>query len=95
MTEAVWTHIFADPADHERIPWGRDSLHFQASPDTSALLSFQLVDDWLRYRRLRYPQFLSTFLGHSGPEATYWYLQATPELLALAAQRLEQRRSSS
>jgi integrase len=31
---------------------------------------------------------LSAFLGHSGPEATYWYLQATPELLALAAQRL-------
>ncbi|MEG8181229.1 tyrosine-type recombinase/integrase [Nocardia terpenica] len=33
---------------------------------------------------------LSTFLGHSGgPEATYWYLQATPELLALAAEHLE------
>lgn len=38
---------------------------------------------------------LSTFLGHSGPEATYWYLQATPELLALAAQRLEHRDGSS
>jgi integrase/recombinase XerD len=32
---------------------------------------------------------LSTFLGHSGPTATYWYLQATPELLGLAAARLE------
>jgi integrase/recombinase XerD len=32
---------------------------------------------------------LSTYLGHSGPEATYWYLQATTELLALAADRLE------
>jgi integrase len=32
---------------------------------------------------------LSAFLGHSGPEATYWYLQATPQLLALAAQRLD------
>ncbi|WP_218041417.1 hypothetical protein [Acrocarpospora macrocephala] len=32
---------------------------------------------------------LAAFLGHSGTEATYWYLQATPELLALAAQRLE------
>jgi integrase/recombinase XerD len=38
---------------------------------------------------------LSTFLGHSSPEATYWYLQATPELLALAAERLEQDRSAS
>lgn len=32
---------------------------------------------------------LSTFLGHSSTEATYWYLQAVPELLDLAAQRLE------
>ena len=32
---------------------------------------------------------LSTFLGHSSPESTYWYLQATPELLSLAAERLE------
>jgi integrase/recombinase XerD len=32
---------------------------------------------------------LSAYLGHSAPAATYWYLQATPELLALAAGRLE------
>jgi integrase/recombinase XerD len=36
----------------------------------------------------RLPVF-SAFLGHSSPEATYWYLQATPRLLALAAQRLD------
>jgi len=32
---------------------------------------------------------LSTYLGHASPAATYWYLTATPELLALAAGRLE------
>jgi integrase/recombinase XerD len=32
---------------------------------------------------------LSTYLGHVGPAATYWYLTGTPELLALAARRLE------
>jgi integrase/recombinase XerD len=32
---------------------------------------------------------LSTYLGHAGPAATYWYLTGTPELLALAAGRLE------
>lgn len=31
---------------------------------------------------------LSTYLGHTKPEHTYWYLTATPELLALAAERL-------
>jgi integrase/recombinase XerD len=34
---------------------------------------------------------LSTWLGHVDPKSTYWYLQAVPELLALAASRLEQQ----
>jgi integrase/recombinase XerD len=34
---------------------------------------------------------LSTYLGHSDPSGTYWYLSAVPELVALAAARLEQR----
>jgi integrase/recombinase XerD len=33
---------------------------------------------------------LSTYLGHADPGATYWYLSAAPELLALAATRLEE-----
>jgi integrase len=32
---------------------------------------------------------LSAYLGHARPSSTYWYLQAVPELLALAAKRLE------
>lgn len=32
---------------------------------------------------------LSTYMGHVDPSATYWYLTAAPELLALAAERLE------
>jgi len=32
---------------------------------------------------------LSTYLGHVSPTTTYWYLQATPQLVSLAAQRLE------
>lgn len=37
------------------------------------------------------PRFaaLSIYLGHSRPADTYWYLSATPELLAHAADRLE------
>jgi integrase/recombinase XerD len=34
---------------------------------------------------------LSTWLGHVDPKSTYWYQQAVPELLALAAGRLEQQ----
>lgn len=32
---------------------------------------------------------LSTYLGHRDPRSTYWYLSAAPELLALAAGRLD------
>lgn len=32
---------------------------------------------------------LSAYLGHVNPAQTYWYLQATPELMALIAERLE------
>lgn len=46
--------------------------------------------DWYRSgadaeRRL---WWLSTYLGHVSPTATYWYLTATPELLSLAGKRL-------
>ena len=32
---------------------------------------------------------LSTFMGHVGPASTYWYLTGVPELLELAAERME------
>jgi integrase/recombinase XerD len=34
---------------------------------------------------------LSTYLGHASPAETYWYLTATPELMGLAADRLDSR----
>ncbi len=47
--------------------------------------------DWYRDHgdvESRLPR-LSTYLGHVHPANTYWYLSAAPELLSLAAQRLE------
>ena len=32
---------------------------------------------------------LSTYLGHVNPSSSYWYLQASPELMALVASRLD------
>jgi integrase len=32
---------------------------------------------------------LSTYMGHDKPSATYWYVEAAPELMALAATRLD------
>ena len=38
---------------------------------------------------------LSTYLGHVDPAASYWYISASPELLGVAAQRLERSSSTS
>ena len=46
---------------------------------------------WYRHGQdvqARLPE-LSTYLGHTSPTSTYWYLRAAPELLALAADLLE------
>lgn len=37
---------------------------------------------------------LSTYLGHTEPANTYWYLHAAPELLALAADRLDRHHAT-
>ena len=34
---------------------------------------------------------LSTYLGHVSPADTYWYVSASPELMALAADRVADR----
>ncbi len=38
---------------------------------------------------------LSAYLGHVSPVSTYWYLHSVPELLSLAAQRLENSQAAS
>lgn len=37
---------------------------------------------------------LSTYLGHVSPADTYWYLSAAPQLMALAAERLQARQGA-
>ncbi len=47
--------------------------------------------DWHRARadvQARLP-WLATYMGHTEPAHTFWYLTATPELLGLVAERLE------
>jgi len=51
----------------------------------------QRLVEWYRsgYDIERLMPTLSTYLGHVRVEDTYWYIQAVPELLQLATQRLE------
>jgi integrase len=47
------------------------------------------------YRKFKDPSpvmlILSTYLGHARPGHTYWYIEAVPELMALAGERFENR----
>ena len=49
---------------------------------------FELLD-WCRETGVEVVTLwlLSTYLGHGNPSSTYWYAEAVPELLALAAER--------
>ena len=56
----------------------------------------QTMIDAYRYGRdpARTLTLLSVWLGHSNPADTYWYLQAAPEIAAVAVERLEPSRQS-
>jgi integrase/recombinase XerD len=85
------THAFAALLDDAGIaaPPGRrrPRLHdFRHSFTVASLLDFYRDGGDVAARL----PLLSTWLGHVDPKSAYWYLQAVPELLALAAGRLEQ-----
>jgi integrase/recombinase XerD len=70
----------------DRGPGHRPRIH-----DLRHTFAVKTLRDWYRSgldaeRRLF---SLSTYLGHVSPSRTYWYLTATPELLALASKRRE------
>jgi len=50
---------------------------------------------WHRERRdvQKLLPYLAVYLGHVGPENTYWYLSGTPELLRAASARFESQHS--
>lgn len=59
--------------------------------DLRHTFAVETVRDWHRAGvdvEQRLP-WLSTYLGHVSPSSTYWYLTATPDLLAPAGERLE------
>jgi len=80
-------HQLASQAGLRQRPGGR-------APNVHGLRHSFAVGTLLRWYReggdvqARLP-LLSAYLGHIRPSSTYWYLTACPELLALAAQRLE------
>jgi integrase/recombinase XerD len=91
LNEHTITHAFAGLLDDAGIaaPPGRrrPRLHdLRHSFTVASLLDFYRDGGDVAARL----PLLSAWLGHVDPKSTYWYPQAVPELLALAAGRLEQ-----
>src|SRR5208337_2536061 len=59
--------------------------------DLRHTFAVRTIMDWYRrgLRSEREMLKLSTYLGHTKPELTYWYIEAIPELLQLACERAE------
>jgi integrase len=88
LVENVWQvfNRLRNVADLAR-PGGRPPrIH-----DLRHTFAVRTLRDWYRagVDVERHLPVLSTYLGHVSPSATYWYLTATPDLLALASQRAE------
>jgi integrase len=89
MIYAVVQQVFRRSCDHAGVGAGaspRPRIH-----DLRHSFAVTTLLDWYRAGEdveARLPT-LSTYLGHRDPRSTYWYLSAAPELLALAAGRLE------
>ena len=71
-----------------RTPTVRPRLH-----DLRHSFAIQTLIDWQRSGADVGARMvaLSTYLGHVNPAGTYWYLSAAPELMELAAARLDRR----
>lgn len=88
--------IRADVQRHFRVVVRRAGLMARSERCRPRLHDFrhrfavQTLTEWYAARLDIGPRLplLATHLGHADPRSTYWYLTATPELLALAAGRL-------
>ena len=85
----VFQQVFRRLCDEIGI--GAGSMQRPRVHDLRHTFAVKTLLDWYRNGdnvEARLPS-LSTYLGHRDPRSTYWYLSAAPELLALAAGRLE------
>ena len=86
---ATFRQLRADAGLRPRSPVCRPRIH-----DLRHRFAVQTLLDWYRDGVDAQPRLplLSTYLGHVHPRHTYWYLQAAPELLAIAGDATPARR---
>lgn len=83
---ATFRQLRADAGLTARSSACRPRIH-----DLRHRFAVQMLLDWYREGVDVQPRLplLSTYMGHTHPRHTFWYLQAAPELMAIAGQLLE------
>ena len=89
---ATFRQLRADIGIKPRSSACRPRIH-----DLRHRFAVQTLLDWYRDGVEVQPRLplLSTYLGHTHPRHTFWYLHAAPELMAIAGQRLEAAQEAS
>lgn len=71
LRDPAWSTLFAKPEQAEDLDWGRRQLRFTAAADARSLASRELVERWLVFGNLRYPQLNISYAGEAAPPATF------------------------
>ncbi len=88
----VWYRFTCHPMRAWRAPspsWVNEIVTSYFEPTHTSASSVTSRPANARTRWARTQRSIKAWLGHVDPKSTYWYLQQVPQLLALAAERLE------
>ena len=67
----AWAALFAKPEQAEDLRWGREHLVFAAADTTRDLVTRELIEHWLVFGNLRYPQLNVSYGGDGAPVTTF------------------------
>lgn len=70
-TDPAWAALFAKPEQAEDLDWGRRHLRFAAADRARSLISRELIEHWLVFGNLRYPQLNVSYGGEAAPPTTF------------------------